>query len=354
MRNFSDTLRVAYGSLPSDSGHEVRGIGAYTRSLFEQLNKRPDIEVQEFSDISKVLFADVAHYPFFDLFERTLPFKHPFPTLVTVYDVTPLIFPEHYPPGIRGSINNHWQKLAIKGVHGVITISQSAKEDIVKYLNIDPEKVYPIHLSASNKFKPIKDTTEIEQVKQKYKLPKQYAVYVGNVNWNKNLLNLTQASLDAGVDLVLIGKSFEVKDNLDHPELESYKEFLRLYGQSKNIHILGYIQEEELVILMNGAKLMLFPSFAEGFGLPILEAQSCGIPVITSNISSMPEVAGDSALLVDPYSVESISKAIKEILNNKKISDNLIEKGFENIKQFSWEKTAAETVKVYEKIAEDK
>lgn len=343
-------INVAINSLPLHSGHKTRGIGTYTRNLIESLREMKDVKVQEFSQIWEASDADLVHYPFFDLFQKTLPAKRVLPTVVTVYDTTPLIFPKHYPPGVKGKINNFLQILALRKVDAVITISEVSKNDIKKYLGVNKDKIYPIHLAPAGHFRVVKDKKTLDQVAKKYKLPGSFALYMGNVNWNKNLSNLTQACVDEGRDLVLVGKDFEDRSNLDHPERKSYKEFLHKFSDNPLVHILGFVPEEDLVGIVNLANVTLLPSFYEGFGLPILESQICGTPVITSNISSMPEVVGEGALLVDPYDVGSIRSAIKKIFDDQDVRKILVEKGFDNVKKFSWEETARQTVDIYKKV----
>lgn len=343
-------MKVAFCSSPLTSGHQHRGIGTYTKNLVKELKKQKDVQIQEFSDLSGVKDTDVVHFPFFDLFQHTLPLIKKWPMVITIHDVIPLLYPTAYPPGIKGSWNLILQKLALKNVSAVITVSEASKEDIIKYLGVPAEKIYPIGEAPAGHYRKINDSKSLKEVKGKYNLPDKFALYTGNVNWNKNLLNLTEGAIAAGIDLVLVGKSFEEKGNLDHPEMQSFKEFLNHYGKNPQVHILGFVENNDLVIITNLAQVVLLPSFAEGFGLPILEAQICGVPVITSNLSSMPEVAGFGALLIDPGSVESISGAIGKIIKDEKVRDQLIKEGLENVKRFSWEKAAKETVQVYEKI----
>ncbi|MDD2822960.1 MAG: glycosyltransferase family 1 protein [Candidatus Daviesbacteria bacterium] len=340
-------MRIAICSSPLLDGHNVRGIGTYTKNLIKSLRGYPDLNIQEFSNINEVKMADVVHYPYFDLFQKSLPFYTKFPTIVTIHDVIPLAYPKSYPAGIKGSFNKHLQVLSLKNVKAIITDSKASKQEIIKYLKVPAKKIFPIALAPADNFHKITDSQRLTNIKEKYSLPEKFALFVGSVNWNKNILNLTKAALDAGIDLVLIGKSFQEKGNLEHPEMKNFKEFLRLYSNNPKIHILGFMDNEDLVAVTNSANVLLLPSIAEGFGLPILEAQVCGVPVITSNISSMPEVAQNGALLVDPYSIEDISKAIIKIISEEKTRNELIKLGYENVSKFSWEKVAQETVDVY-------
>lgn len=341
-------MKVAFNILPLQTGHKTRGVGSYTKNLLNSLKKRSDIQIQEFIDIKEVKNADVIHYPFFDLFQKSLPLRKKIPIVVTIHDVTPLVFPQHYPSGVRGKINTQLQKLALRNIKAIITDSYASKEDIIKYLHIDKEKIFPVYLAPAEHFKPIKDLVFLSNLKQKYSLPHKFVIYVGDVNWNKNLLNLTQACIDADVDVVFVGKSFEQKIIGNHAELKSFAKFIEQFSHNPLVHLLGFVSDDDLVGLMNVAEATLLPSFYEGFGLTILESQSCGTPVITSDVSSMPEVAGIGALLVDPNNVNQISNAVKQVIDDQSLRDNLIRNGFENIKRFSWDKTAQEMIKVYE------
>lgn len=349
-------MKIAFDTTPLHSGHKTRGIGSYTYNLLNELKKSSAIEVVEFKSIKQVHDVDLVHYPYFDLFFYTLPIKKKFSTIVTIHDVTPLIFPKHYPRGLKGLINFKLQKYALKNVDAVITDSYSSKKDIEKYLGVKSTKIFPIHLAIDSEYRVIPGQ-ELRGTRDKYNLPDQFAIYIGNVNWNKNIVGIYKACKQVGMNLVLVGSAFEQNNqDLNHLEMSSYKEFLELSKNDSSVIKIGYVEKKELVEILNLASMLLMPSHYEGFGLPILEAQACGVPVITGNISSMPEVStsprlrGASAVLVDPYSVEEIAQGMKK-LEDRKLKIEIIKKGFENIKRFSWEKTARETLEVYKKVA---
>lgn len=339
-------IKVAFNTNPINSGHKNRGIGIYTRFLLEKLRKSPKVEIVDFKNLYE---ADLIHYPFFDFYKQTLPLVKKKPTVVTIHDVTPLLFPKHYPPGIKGSLNNLIQRLSLYNVKAILTDSENSKKDIQKVLGIDKDKIFVTYLSGANHYKKETNEKTLESVKKKYKLPGYYALYIGNVNWNKNLLNMAKAAIGADIDFVLIGKSFEERGNLEHPEMRSFKKFLELYEKHPKIHILGFVEDKDIGTIMSLAKVFLFTTFYEGFGMPILEAQRCEVPVITSTTSSLPEVAGESALLVNPSRTEDITDAIKRVIKDSKLARELVQKGLKNIKRFSWEKCAEETIKAYEK-----
>ena len=325
-----------------------RGIGFYTDNLIESLKKYTDAEVQVLEAVNPDPKVDLIHYPFFDFFKPTLKIRNNIPTVVTIHDVIPLLFPKHYPPGIKGRINLFRQKQALKKVNAVITDSQTSTSDVIRILKIPQEKVSTVYLASSPNFKNLPES-EIKKNISKFNLPEKFLLYTGGVNWNKNLLNQTEAALNSGMDIVYVGGGFNNRDNLNHSEMDSFKKFLVKYEKNSKVHILGFVREEEIISLMNAADALLFASYYEGFGLPILEAQSCGTPVITSNNSSTKEVAGNAALLVNPEKVEEIAKAINDV-SNQKLRKDLIEKGFNNLDNFSWEKTAKQTVEIYNEV----
>lgn len=325
----------------------TRGVGVYVDNLVRSLEKYTDHKVILIEKDTQDYQIDVLHFPFFDLYKPTLPLIKRVPTVVTIHDVTPLIFPSHYPPGIKGIISNYYQKTSLKNVKAVITDSFCSKKDIRNYLDVEESKVFVVYLSQSDYFRPIEDKVILDETLKKYKLPKQFALFTGSNNWNKNILNMSEACMRSNIDLVVVGKSFEDESNLDHPELSSFTKFLENYRNHPRIHVLGYVNNEDLVMLMNLSTVVLLPSFYEGFGFPILEGQACGTPVITSNISSMPELAGEAAILIDPYNVDEIANAILKIKENCVLRQSLIRKGFDNIKRFSWKEVAIETSQVY-------
>lgn len=343
-------MRIGFNIGPLITGHQVRGIGTNTKEVLEILKRVKGLDVIEFQNLSELKGVDLIHYPVFELFRRSLPFNFPYPAVVTVHDVIPLIFPKHFPVGIRARLNLLWQKRALVGAKALITISRASKNDIHQYLGVGLTKIFPIYLGVSEVFRPVKNILRLQAATRRYKLPRKFGLYIGSVNWNKNILNLTQATLDAGLDLVLVGKSFEQQDHLDHPELASFKQFLYKYSRHPHVHIRSYIPTADLVIILNLAEVTLLPSYYEGFGLPILESQACGTPVVTSRTSSMPEVGGDGALYIDPYRVREITEAVILLQKDPSLRKRLVQNGLVNVKRFTWNKTATEMLKVYRHV----
>ena len=353
-------MKVAINTRPLHSAHKARGIGYYTAHLLKNLKEDSSIQVEEFTNLSEVKEADVIHYPWFDLFFHTLPISRSFPTVVTIHDVIPLLFPKHHPVGIRGKINFFLQKLALNTCNFIITDSNASKKDIEKYLKIDSQKISVIYLAQDQKFTPLFDAKLIH-TKRKYRLADQFLLYVGDANWVKNLPFLiegfrqiiTKAGLEE-VKLVLVGGVFLKKvENINHPELKSLKFVNRLvkdYGLDDKVVRVGQISDEELVAFYNLASLYVQPSFYEGFGLPILEAMACGTPVVCSNNGSLSEIGGDAALYFDPRNLGQFKHIILEILQNKSLSQKLSALGLKQADKFSWKKVAEEVKKVYSNV----
>lgn len=346
-------MKVAINSTPLSTGHAGRGIGFYTKHLLAEL-KKLDVEIQEFSSLDEVKLADVIHFPFFDISRRSLEWKYSLPTIVTIHDLIPVKFYEHYPLGIKNGLNWQWQKRAIKNIDQIITDSECSKKDIVDLLNISEDKIKVVSLAAASDFRVIKDQKILDAVKQKYNLPDKFGLYVGDVNWNKNLTTLAKSCLAADIDLVVIGKGFSYQGDLNHPELSELKQFRELVDGKSTVHQLGFVETEDLVAIMNLATVYLQLSRYEGFGLPILEAQACGVPVIASDRSSLPEVAGDSAKLVNIDDLEEITQSIRELLANESQQQDLSTVGLKNSQKYSWERVAKETLEVYRQLVAKK
>jgi glycosyltransferase involved in cell wall biosynthesis len=335
-------MRIAIDIGPLTSGDSIRGVGVYTRELIKALDKLDNkIEAVNFqaTDLTKY---DIIHYPYFSPFRRTLPLRKPTKTVVTIHDLIPLIYPNNYPPGIKGSLNFFLQKIAIKNVDAIITDSQTSKKDIVRFLNFNPDKIFVIYLapqSLSNNSQP---------PVSKINLPTDFVLYVGDVNYNKNLLNLAKACKIAKLKLVIIGKQ-AVQENVDdNIENKSWKEFLRLYKNDEDIIRLGFV--ENLNSVFAKAAVYCQPSLYEGFGLPVLEAFERGIPVAASHTQALVEIGDNACIYFNPYDPKDIAEKLLDITKNRKLRDELVKNGRERLKNFSWDKCAKETLNVYKKI----
>ncbi len=361
-------MRVAIDSGPLFGGHSVRGIGFYTKNLIDALGKK--VEAVDFrkADLTKY---DLIHYPSFHPFLITLPFKKPTKMVVTIHDVTPLIYPKHYPPGIRGGLRFLIQKFLLRRVGVVITDTEASKKDIVRFLRIPARKIFPVHLAPAKRVEAKTDQKTLKQVRKKYHLPKKYVLYVGDVNYNKNLHGLIYACKLAKLPLVICGKqALEIEEEgmgLDkilgprdwirfvlgrpHPEHAHYAKMAKHFREKKKeIFCLGFVPDEDIAAVYKLATVYCQPSFYEGFGLPVLEAMVYGTPVVAGRTQALVEVAGDAALFVDPRDSGEMAKKIAQVVKSPKIRDELVKKGKEKVKTYSWGKTAEQTLKVYHKV----
>lgn len=342
-------MKVAIDVSQMNRLSKKRGIGTYGQNLFESIKKYTALDIEIVNKKSSLKKFDLVHFPFFDIYKHTLPLHSGKPAVVTIHDLIPIQFADHYPSGIKGKINWQLQKLALKNVESIIAVSNTVKQDIIKLLKVPQEKISVVYSASSEKFHKISDQKLLKKITEKYYLPEEFVLYVGNINWNKNILNMTEAVLKSGKELVIVGNAFEDKSNLEHPEKKSFKIWLEKYSTEKKIKILGFLETEDLVCVMSLAKCLVFVSYYEGFGLPILEAQSAGCPVITSKISATAEIAGKGAILVDPESITEIAQSIENLFTNIEIKKKLISEGYLNAQKFTSKNTATQTVKIYEK-----
>lgn len=335
------------------SQHNVRGVGFYMQRLRDALIKNfPDNQYQFLPNLQKIP-TDIAllHIPYFDPFFLHLPKRKTLPTVVTIHDLTPIIFSSHFPRGVKGELKWQIQKHLVKQSDGIITDSESSKKDIVRLLNYPEEKTIVVYLAADEVFKRLEVTNnKFQELQKKYNLPDKFILYVGDVTWNKNLPRLAKAIQKNNIPLVTIGKAL-INKEYDRNNIWNHDlyEFQLLAQQTRNIHNIGFVETEDLVQIYNIATALIMPSLYEGFGLPILEAMQSGCPVITSKKGSLPEIAREAALYIDAESVDSIAEGIEKLYNDTSLQHQLREKGLDQAKQFSWKKTAEETVSVYTK-----
>lgn len=346
-------MKIAIDISPLESGnflqHRVRGTGSYIRSLRQaMLHFFPENSYTFFSDKKKIPDdCDIVHIPYFEPFFLTLPLFNRYTTVVTVHDMTPLVFPKYFPSGIKGKVKWMIQKSRLQKVDTIITDSFASKRDINRFVGVPSEKVQVVYLAAGDSFRQVEEKKQ-RAVRSKYALPEKFVLYVGDVTWNKNLPRLLDAVFSLDVHLVMVGNALtENTSDLDNPWNRDLRVVRKKIANNPRIIPLGFVSDEDLVALYNTATVFAMPSLYEGFGLPLLEAMSSGCPVVTARQGSLEEVAGDAAIYVDAYNVESIAEGVKKVFLSKKIRDELVDKGLQQAKKFTWEKTAKETLQVY-------
>lgn len=270
------------------------------------------------------------------------------PSVVTIHDLGYYYFPESHTWTQRHYLkwSTYWSTSAAKKV---IAVSNATANDIKRFCRLDESKISVIYEAATGQQERPSDS-KIAATRQRYNLTKPYAFYVGTIQPRKNLLRLMQAYAQlcmveaVDIELVLAGGEGWMSQSLYEMADEV----------SDQIRLLGYVADADLPSIMAGAQFFCLPSLFEGFGLPILEAQHYGTAVMTANNSSLPEVAGDAAILVDPTDVDAIAQAMLHLSRDEDLRQKLIAAGYENVKRFSWEKAAAETMAVLEEASKSK
>ncbi len=276
-----------------------------------------------------------------------LPLWHPKNSVVTVHDIAFELF-----AGIYTGFMNYYQKwaarYAVRNSAKVISVSQATKEDVVRVYKADPDKITVTHLGLDDTFKP-RTYEEVQKVLDKYGLVYQkYILFVGTLQPRKNIIKLVEAYEKLKNEnrieekLIVVG----AKGWLWEPIAEK----IRRAGFDGAVRHLDYVDQEDLPFLYSGAKLLTLPALYEGFGLPPLEAMASGVPVVVSNVSSLPEVSGDASVLVDPNSVNSIAEGLLEVLTNSNLRQQMIDRGLARAKHFTWENTAKKTLEVLESL----
>ena len=267
-------------------------------------------------------------------------------TVVTVHDVIVLILPETFTARHRLVVRTALARVRRKADR-VIVPSRAVKRDVVTRLGVAGDRVAVTPEGCDPRFRPVRSAGALRAAAAKYGLPPRYVLAVGTLEPRKNLTTLLRAfarlrrdgDVDPGLRLVLAG----ARGWLDEPIFRS----VRSLGLEKAVHFPGFIDDDDLPAVYGGAGLFVFPSLYEGFGLPLLEAMACGVPVVTSNVSSLPEVAGDAALLVDPRDVDGLAAAVSRALRDAGLRERLRAAGLARARQFSWQTTARLTLDTY-------
>ena len=376
----TEPLRV--GLLGSFWNMGNTGSGQYTRRLYEQLAQRNEISVTPFigSEIEpderpdeatllkaplrfgenvaklwqeQVSFArsgrrmgmDLLHVPYW-----APPYHHHLPVVVTVHDIIPLLLPE-YRGSRRVQAYMRLASAACRRAEVVLTDSKASARDIVTHLRVPEERVCRVYLAADEMYQPA-DEGNLAELRERLGLPDRYLLYLGGFDCRKNVLLLLQAFEelsrgDPDIVLVVAGKLPD-EDTAFHPDPRRYV----MDRCMERIQFLGWVDEQDKPALYSGALGFCFPSSYEGFGLPVLEALSCGTPVIVGDNSSLPEVAGPGGLVV-PLEALALAEAMQQLVENDSLRQQLASAGMAHAAGFSWKTTADETIQAYRTALED-
>lgn len=277
---------------------------------------------------------------------HVLPPIHPRRSLVTIHDLGYLAFPGTHPWRQRLYLHLSTRWNAWAAAH-ILADSEATKGDLIANYHIEPDKVTVAYPGANESLHVVQDPATMAAVRARYGIKEHYFLYLGTLQPRKNLPRLVEAFAQfAGcypapaVQLVLAGRQGWLCDEL--------LEQIAHLGLDRQVHLPGYVAEKDKAALLSGAIAFVFPSLHEGFGLPVLEAQACACPVITSTTSSLPEVAGDAALLVDPRDSAAIAVAMERLVTEQDLRRELTKRGFANVSRFSWERCAETVLRVIE------
>jgi glycosyltransferase involved in cell wall biosynthesis len=267
-------------------------------------------------------------------------------SVVTIHDCIHLMFPQYLPNRLAPYYARAAMWSATRTADRILTVSEASKHDILRFFHIAPERVEVIYNALDTRFSEPPDEEHMERVRQRYQLHHPYILYVGNIKPHKNLERLIAAfgrvRQEGGPDdlrLIVIG------DELSrYPAL---RQAVHRHKLDKHVRFLGFQPAHTLIAFYRLARAFVFPSLYEGFGLPPLEAMACGTPVVTSNLSSLPEVAGGAAVLVDPYDIEAIADGIRRAISDEPLRADLIARGRARVHDFSWQVAARKTHAIY-------
>jgi glycosyltransferase involved in cell wall biosynthesis len=275
-----------------------------------------------------------------DFAPRTLRCK----TVVTIHDLIPIRHPEFAPPHGAGSHRKSVSSSA-RSADVIIAVSHFTKAEILEVFGVPSERIRVIHNGFASSFGPMTDPEQIERTKQKHGVRGPYILFVGNIEPRKNIETLVRACVELR-SATEYKYSLVIAGNKDW-HFPVVWETVRKLRAEDSIIFTGTVDNDDLASLYRGAEVFAFPSLFEGFGIPVLEAMACGTPVIASNRTSIPEVAGGAALLVDPLDAVGMAEAMHRLLSDPALRRQCIERGFRRAKAFSWEKAARETFEVY-------
>jgi glycosyltransferase involved in cell wall biosynthesis len=287
--------------------------------------------------------ADLFHAPHY-----VLPPLTPCRSVVTIHDCIHLRFPQYLPNRMSYAYARSSLWFAAHRSARVLTVSEASKGDILRYFRVPESKINVIYNAIDERFGQAPDDEEVMRVRERYQLNDPFVLYAGNIKPHKNLERLIEAfhmlrrqDLEH-VKLLIIGDEIS--------KYASLRRAVHRYKLHKHVRFFGFVADQTLAVLYRLAAVFVFPSLYEGFGLPPLEAMASGTPVVTSNVSSLPEVVGDAALLIDPYDPEAIAHAMRRVLTEPALRDDLRARGLARAREFSWDRSVRRVREIYDEV----
>ena len=311
----------------------VENAGAY--SIREQVALPIDLRRES---------AELFHAPHY-----VLPPLTPCRSVVTIHDCIHLRFPQYLPNKIGYAYARGQMWAATHKAARVITVSEASKRDILRYFRVPESRIDVIYNAIDDRFWQQPDTEEIARVRERYRLDDPFVLYAGNIKPHKNLERLIEAfhTLRQDSDLAHV-KLLIIGDEIS--KYATLRRAVHRYKLHKHVRFFGFVPDKTLAVLYRLARVFVFPSLYEGFGFPPLEAMASGAPVITSNVSSLPEVVGDAALLIDPLNPSEIADAMRRVLMDSDLREDLRQRGRRRVQEFSWERSVRRVREIYDEV----
>lgn len=345
-------IGIDINPIAGNSDHKIRGVGSYITLLKENISKfdksNEYLYVTDYKKLEKKI--DLLHIPYFDPFFLHLPIRKKVKTIITIHDLIPITHKNYFSVGFRGNLKWLVNKNLAKKADAIIVDSDSSGREVSRLLKYPKNKIFTVYLSCDKNLVNF-SVQRSNSVLKKFNLPEKYFLYVGDVTWNKNLPRLINAIKKIKIPLILVGKNlaennFDTENSWNKDRLIVSRE-----TQDKSLFVkLGFVSTVELSALYSSAIALCMPSIDEGFGLPVLEAMKCKCPVIASNAGSLPEVAGEASRYVDPFNIEDIELALRQLSSNLDFRKELIVKGIEQSNKFTIEKMMNNTISVYNSL----
>jgi glycosyltransferase involved in cell wall biosynthesis len=320
----------------SELGENFRPVpdNAPSYSIREQLSVPLDLRRER---------VDLFHAPHY-----VLPPLTPCRSVVTIHDCIHLRFPQYLPSRLGYAYARTSLWVAANRSARILTVSDASKRDILEFFNVPESKISVIYNAIDERFNEEPPADEVMRVRERYQLNDPFILYAGNIKPHKNLERLIEA-----FHLIRKGELEFVKLLIIGDEISKYAALRRTvhrYKLHKHVRFFGFVPDATLAILYRLARAFVFPSLYEGFGLPPLEAMASGTPVITSNVSSLPEVAGDAAMLIDPYQPDAIAGAIRRVMLDDRLRDDMRERGLARAREFSWGRSVRRVKEIYDEV----
>ena len=310
------------------------------------LEPSPNYSIREQIHVPWVLRRerpDLYHAPHY-----VLPAAVSCSSVVTIHDCIHLMFPQYLPSRVAYAYARAQMWTAAHRSDCILTVSDASKRDILHLFNVPPEKIVVVYNAIDSHFSLTPPAEAVARVRERYQLNHRFVLYVGNIKPHKNLVRLIEAFNELRVGDLEDVKLLIIGDEIS--KLPALRRAVHRHKLHKHVRFLGYVPDDQLAVLYRLAAVFVFPSLYEGFGLPPLEAMASGTPVVTSNVSSLPEVVGDAAVLVDPHDVDSIVAGLRSVLTDPVRADEMRLKGLERAREFSWERSVAKTLEVYKRV----